>query len=573
MGTLFSALDIGRSGLQVAQVQLDVAGHNITSVNKEGFSRQRVDLLTRDPNVKTYGTLGRGVFVGTIERLRDRFLDVAFRQEVASLGNAATQSIFFDRVEDIFDEPGETGLSARLNQFFDSLQDFASNVDDLPTRVNAIEEAQALTAIFNDVDNRLRTLRTNANDQIRDTVEEVNSIATRIAELNQTILRLENTGNPANDLRDDRDVLLDELAELANITYRERDNGVVDVILGGEQLVVDRRATLLETVANPALDPDRADLVEIRYVGSGNVINVRDGDLGGLFRIRDVELARTEDRIDALAASLIENLNSLQNQGRGIGLYTGNVSTTNPVSDPDDPFNSAGLPFPVQNGSFDVLVYDASGNLIETLNVAVLTTVAPPLQSDLEFTRSLINASPNLIAAVNANGTMTISPQAPGIQYAVANDTSNALTALGLNGFFTGTEAQSIRVNSDLIERPELLSSSSDPDLSNTGANEVALSMAQLRDQLILDGNTQTFNQFYESTLVEVGVTARANQQLLDVQRNATEDFDFRRQEVSGVNLDEEVTNLLQFQRAFEASARVITVTDVLLGTLINLVR
>src|SRR5690606_10829881 len=158
--------------------------------------------------------IGRGVYVGGIERLRDQFLDVAFRQETAGLGNATQQAIYFGRIEDIFDEPGDTGLSTRLNQFFDPLQDSAGNVDDLPTRIAALEEGQALAAIFNDVDRRLRTLRTNANDQVRDTVYEVNSIAERIAVLNRTILGLELTGNPANDLRDDRDVLLDELAGL-----------------------------------------------------------------------------------------------------------------------------------------------------------------------------------------------------------------------------------------------------------------------------------------------------------------------------------------------------------------------
>ncbi|MBI1320532.1 MAG: flagellar hook-associated protein FlgK [Candidatus Hydrogenedens sp.] len=572
VGTLFSALDIGRGGLQVAQVQLDTAGHNIASVNKEGFSRQRVELLTRDPNVKTYGAIGRGVYVSGIARLRDRFLDVAYRQENSSLGNAQQQAIYFQRLEDIFDEPGDTGLSTRLNQFFDSLQDFAGNVDDVPTRVATLEEAQALAGVFNDVDRRLRILRTNANDQIKDAVKEINSLADRIAELNDTILGLELSGNTANDLRDDRDLLLDELSGLANISFNERDNGVVDVLFGGEQLVTGNRVNELETVANPALDPNRNDLVEVRYVASGSVITPRDGELAGLFQIRDVELAGVENRADDLARELIRNMNSLQASGRGLAPYSGAITTSNPVSGNTTPFNSAGLPFPVNNGSFDIQVYDNAGNLVETVSVGILASVAPPLQTTLSVLQFQIDLSPNLNTTLNPDGTLTISPIA-GRTFTFANDTSGALTALGLNTFFNGSEAGSIRVNQTLVDQPELVSSGSDPDLTVTGDNSIALQMAQLRDANILDGGTQNFNQFYETTLVEVGINSRANEQLLAVQENAAQDFDFRRQEVSGVSIDEEITQLIQFQRAFEASARVITVADNLLGTLIDLVR
>jgi len=572
VGTLFSALDIGRGGLQAAQVQLDTAGHNISNVNKPGFSRQRVELLTRDPNVKSFGSIGRGVYVGGIERLRDQFLDVAFRQEAAGLGNADQQSVYFQRLEDIFDEPGDTGLSTRLNQFFDSLQDFAGNVDDLPTRVATIEEAQSLAAIFNDVDRRLRILRTNANDQVKDTVQEMNSLAERIAVLNRTILGLELTGNPANDLRDDRDVLLDELAGLANITFRERPNGVVDVLFGGEQLVTDDRVNLLEAAVNPALDPNRSDLVEVRYAASGDTVVVRDGELAGLLEMRDVELAGVEQRMDELANELISNMNSLHASGRGLSGYGQSVRSTNGVSAGNTPLNAAGLPFPVTDGSFTIRVYDNNGSLLETVSIGILTSVVPALQTTLDVIQFQANLSPNLTANVNADGTLTILPAA-NRQITFGNDTSGVLTALGMNGFFNGTEAGSIRVNQNLIDRPELLSSGTNPDLSVTGDNSIALQFAQLRDESIFDGDTQNFNQFYESTLVEIGINARANRQLLDVQLNATQDFDFRRQEVSGVSIDEEVTQLIQFQRAFEASARVITVADSLLGTLIDLVR
>ena len=117
MGTLFSALDIARSGLQVAQVQLDTAGHNIANVNKPGFSRQRVELISRLPVTKPFGQIGRGVEIADVVRVRDAFLDGLYRREASGLGDAKIRAEFLQRIEDVFLEPGEHGLSFRINNF------------------------------------------------------------------------------------------------------------------------------------------------------------------------------------------------------------------------------------------------------------------------------------------------------------------------------------------------------------------------------------------------------------------------------------------------------------------------
>jgi flagellar hook-associated protein 1 FlgK len=570
MGTLFSALDIGRAGLQVAQVQLDIGGNNIANVNRTGFTRQRVNLLERVPNLETYGAIGRGPYVSGIERLRDQFLDVAYRQEAASFGAADTASTYFNRLEDIFNEPGDQGLGDQLNAFFDALQDFANAADDLPTRVATMEEASALAGTLNDVDRRLNLLRTNANDQVKDTVTEINSLGARIAELNTSIQRLEGSGRAANGLRDDRDVLLDQLSDLVNIQYRERTNGIVDVLIGGEQFVNGRDVRTLETTPDPTIDPERPELVRVQFEDTGLPVLVRDGRLQGLLTARDSAIAGVGNQIDTLAATIIENINRLQASGNGLNNFDEAVSTQYPASNSAAPLNSAGLPFPVSTGSFDVLVYDNNGTLVETLNVPVTASGPLPGQSTLDSIANAINFSANLSTTVT-DGRMEITPNA-NRNFIIANDTSGFVLASGLGSVFTGTDAGSIGVNQQLLERPDWLSSSDSTNPQDTGNNIIALAMAQLRDQPILGSGTQDINQFYESTLVALGVQSRANGQLLEVQRNAVEDFDARRQEVSGVNIDEEVTNLLQVQRAFEASARIITTTDRMLETLLNIV-
>lgn len=570
MGTLFSALDLGRAGLQVAQVQLDVGANNIANVNRPGFTRQRANLLERVPNIETYGAVGRGPYISGIERLRDQFLDVAYRQESSSFGLADTAATYYNRLEDIFNEPSDQGLSDRLNAFFDALQDFANAADDLPTRVATMEEAAALAGTMNDIDRRLNLLRTNANDQVKDTVTEINSIGARIAELNSSIQRFEGSGRAANGLRDERDQLLDQLSDLVNIQYRERDNGIVDVLVGGEQFVTARNVRLMETVADPTIDADRPELVRVQFQDTGLPVPVRDGRLQGLLTARDTAIAGVEDQLDTLAFAIIENINRLQAQGNGLNNFDEAVTTQYPASNAAIPLNSAGLPFPITDGSFQVLVYDNNGNLVESLNVPVTASGPLPGQSTLNSIANGINFSANLSTTVS-NGRIEITPNA-NRSFIIANDTSGFVQATGLGAVFTGTDAGSMGVNLELLNRPDWLSSTASTNPDDTGENTIALAMAQLRDQPILVSGTQNINQFYEATLVELGVDARANNQLLEVQRNAVEDFDNRRQEVGGVNIDEEVSNLLQVQRAFEASARIITTTDRMLETLLNIV-
>ncbi|MDK1022400.1 MAG: flagellar hook-associated protein FlgK, partial [Candidatus Hydrogenedentes bacterium] len=353
MGTLFSTLSIARSGMQIAQVQLDIAGHNIANVNKVGFSRQRVELISRVPLSRPFGQIGRGVAIGLITRVRDPFLDTLFRNQVAGLLSAELQTQFFGQIEDIFLEPTESGMSGRINNFFQALQEFSTNVESLPIRQSVVTEAESLAALFNDVTRRLNTLRTNANEEIVSLVPEVNSFAERIAKLNEQIRVAEAGGNPANDLRDDRDVLLDQLAGIVNIFTRERTNGQVDVLIGDQVLVDGDRFRELETVQNALLDPVRNDLVDIRFVDNGNLLTVQDGSIFGALELRDTILVEIQNDIDTLAATMIREINVIHTQGNGLVNLT-SFTGLNFVSDPALALNLAGLPFTVTPGTFEV---------------------------------------------------------------------------------------------------------------------------------------------------------------------------------------------------------------------------
>lgn len=561
MGTLFSTLTIARSGMQAAQVQLEAASHNIANVNRTGYSRQRVDLGTVTPVIQSYGQLGRGVRVLSIDRLRDTFLDTVYRQQAPSLASAEVMAGYYSQLEGLLQEPGEHGFSSHINSFFDALNDFADNVEVQPVRMSVLTEAQNLAASLNQLAQGLFTMRTAANEEIRNLVPQINNLTARIADLNNIIVESESNGTSANDLRDVRDRMLDQLSQYIDIQSRERADGKIDVMVGGEIIVNGTTSRELAAVRDPSLDPQRTDLVDVRFVDSGLSLEVHDGQLYGALIVRDSVVVGVTNRMDEITSTLISGINKIHNVSNGQNALRDTTIGSNPVQNPTTQLINAGLPFPVTGGSFKILVYTAGVPVTTTINITAATT--------LQSLAAALNALPDITATVNADNCLEITAAA-NRSYSFTEDTSNILTGLGINGLFTGYSAATIQVNEALIENPMILSSAYSTDARSSGDNTAALDMANVRNRLLMDSGNATINDYYESTIVKLGVDSRANIQLLDMQRALTEDYQRRREEVSGVSIDEEVTSMLQFQRAFEASARVMSVVNNMLEALMN---
>jgi len=560
VGTLFSTFSIAQSGLSAAQIQLEIAGHNIANVNREGYTRQRAQLVTNEPLMQPYGALGRGVQVVGVERLREAFLDEVYRRQSPALGSAEIRASYFARMEDLFQEPGENGFGTQIESFFDSLHDFAGNVEEIPVRMSVITEAQNVCAGLNVMASQIYILRTNANEEVRNIVPEINSLTERIAALNDRISAAEAGGGTMNDLRDERDLLLDQLSSFVNIRCRERSDGKVDVILGDDAIVEGAFARELVTQMDPSLDPSRPDLVRVTFADSGLDVNLQSGKLYGALSIRDGDLVDLANRVDELAATMIAAINQIHSTANGLENWSGTVYGTNAADDPAAALVSGGLPFDVQAGALNLVVYDSTGAYTtHTLSINNTTTL-----NDLA---AAINGLPNFSASVTGDGRLQLQA-GTGYSFSFSNDQTGALVALGVNGLFTGTKAADIALNEAILNDPRLLASGYSLDPLNTGDNTAALDMANVRTAMLIDG-TSTIGDYYETTIVRVGVHARANEQTLRMEQSFVEDFQRRREEISGVSLDEEVTYMLQFQRAYEASARVITVVDRMLEALL----
>jgi len=569
MGNLFAALDIAVSGLLSHQTAIQVTGHNIANVDTDGYSRQRAELVSQMPQNTPHGPLGRGVTVADIFRIRNEFLDGVFQNETQNFLELSVERDFLLRVQDIFQEPGEVGLSALMDEFFGAVQALANYPEEQPLRASLIASALVLAENFNEIDRRLEQIRTDANNEIIMRVSEVNSLAEQIAELNHNIVRAEAGGATANDFRDQRTVLLDELAELVDIYTVEMTNGSTTVLVGGDVLVDGAYWSEVATQVNPALDPERNDLVDVVMASSGRVLNISGGRLGGLLEARDVHIPEVATRIDDLASTLIFEFNRIHSQGNGLTALTTLTSDNailDPLADLDDTA-ATGLTFTPTDGSFEINVVDSLGNIITTVITVDLDGVGA--DDSLTDLAANIDAVANINASVSADNQLVITAD-PTYSFAFSNDTSGVLAAVGSNTFFSGSDASDIAVNPLIVNDLNMIAASLSADPRDTGDNRNALAMAALQDTPVLNSGTATLNDYYEETIGNLGTTTRRASDETIIAESFRRSIDRRREEVAGVSLDEEAANLTRFQRGYQASAQVFSVIDELLDTLIN---
>ncbi len=321
MSGLVGILDIGKRALIAYRLAMNVTGHNVANANTPGFSRQRPILTTTLPIDFNPGQLGTGVKVDQIQRMRDQFLDLQVREEMSSVGQWEERQKFLSEIETIFNEPSDNSLNNALAEFWGSWQDLANDPENMAARVNVKEKAKVLCNTFHLLRSKLRRVQEDINQSISGRVEEINSLAQRIAKLNGQIVRIEIRGENANDLRDQRDLLIDKLSKIADISTIELDDGSVSISLAGNSLVervntVSLRTSVRSTPYGAVLD--------VSYGRGGQVLSLTDGELKGLIDLRDEVIPEYIGDLDNLASTLISKVNTLHSAGYGLdGSTTG----------------------------------------------------------------------------------------------------------------------------------------------------------------------------------------------------------------------------------------------------------
>ncbi len=466
---------MARKALQAQQVAIQTTGHNIANANTPGFTRQRVDLTPAVPfSLGSVGSLGTGVDLKAITRIRDLLLDSQFRDAHQALGRQEAEEATLSQIELLVGEPSDNGLAGSMSALFASFQDLANYPTDLAVRSVVRDKARALADQFHRLDDGFEQLKIDLHNEIQVVVKQVNGLAQQIADLNRQIAMSEGGAGSANDLRDQRDQALDELSTLVSGSLVEDIGGQVRVTVGGGLTLVDG----LTAVPLEAQDFDQADPTypdSVRLFLGGNLMTPGGGRLAGLLNSRNSTTGFVkgfQSQLDALAKAIVDEVNAVHAAGFGLDGISGRnlfAFTTAP-----------------------------SG----VTGAARYISVDPGIEADVT----------NIAAASTAAG--------------VPGDNSQALKLAGLQD------------DSTVITLPSL--------------------------------QTVTFGSYLSGLVSDLAEQEAGAKRSVGLHTTMADFLTGRRDQASGVSLDEEMTDLIRFQKAYEAAAHFATVVNDLLGTLMN---
>lgn len=680
---ILGLFDIGKTALLTNRRALDTIAHNVANSATPGYTRQDV-ILENIPtgNITTTGTTGRGVRIAEIKRMYDSFLTLQLRTEKSNLSYWDAYEKGIIKIENVFNEASDTGIGFAITDFFNAWQEVAQNPEGYAQRTLLIKKAEYLSSRISGAYNTLDDERTEIFKSSQSLVDEVNSIAAKIADLNDKIAATPG----ALDLKDQRDLLIEDLNEIIKVSTFEDNAGRYSVLVGGIPLV-DGGKTYSMSVTT-----DTANTMHFYVNLESEVKEVTDYITGGQLKanldLRDTKILDYINKLNAFAIDLSFTVNYYHRQGYGLDSSTGNdffqqlYSITDPTAggtisaiDFTDlskvnfskmyriDYNTTGGPDYQQEGTSGIywrvqestdgttwtaisplsvtLSYDTStipdyrtlefqgvkiriegnqGDLINTgteqFGVSFNPTAAKYMAAAINDPQKVAAASGDEITIDGSNnkirfsenggstyvtatipqGTYTRAQLAAALQQALENaDTGttynytvsyNAITKkyqitnngatpnpnpIILDWTHTSTTAEGIFGFSSNYTINPTGSATSDfavyPVLP--GDNSNAKLIANLGSQTILSGTTSI--DFYRTMVSDVGVEAASSKTNLKFQNTLVEELERRRQETSGVSLDEEAANLIKYQKSFEAAAKLISVADELLTALINM--
>jgi flagellar hook-associated protein 1 FlgK len=359
-------LSVGLRGLRAAQAQLDTVGHNLSNANTPGYSRQRTDISAATP-LRMGGILvGAGVDTHSVRRISDDLLNNRIRSQVSIAESYGIQLQGMTRIEELLSEPGENGLGSLFDGFFNSVARLSTEPGDDVLRNSMVQTGLNLTDEFNHLSSSLRDAREDNLQELSFHTDEANRLAEGILLLNREIVSIEASQQPANDLRDQREVQLRELAKQVDIQYSEQQSGAVHVMVAGRVLVGSQSVYELRLDQNDNGDPD------LFIEGSSPPLNAGSGQIGGLLSFRDEFLPNLQSQLDDLARNMILEVNRAHSTGTpesgGFTLLSSEEAVPGESSAErlGTQLSSAGLPFEIQDGRLYVSLQDSSTGEVRT---------------------------------------------------------------------------------------------------------------------------------------------------------------------------------------------------------------
>lgn len=567
-----AVLSIARRALLTQQMAIEVASHNIANVNTPGYSRQQLLTEPTTPMPVDVGQIGTGVKAEQIIQFYDQFMNLKVNQKTSSLAGFDAKQSSMKVIETLFNETTQENMSKLLDQFWGAWNDLANNPTGSAERSTLVEHTNLLTDQFHSMYTDIGRLESDMDLRLKSGVDDINSITARIADLNAQIVCTGNGGKAANDLRDSRENLIRQLSDLLNVAYFESSDGAVTIMTDkGSSLVMANEHWDLE-LSGGHVNWISGSGAEMRLSSS----EITEGKLGGWLAVKEEIVPGIQTKVDALASSLIREVNSQHSQGIGLTSFT-SITGSYASSDSTKAISASasGLDYydTVTPGSFELWLYDADENVVNSTPIAVgaattLNDIAGAID-DIDGLDASVNAQGKLVIGLNT----TEEPNAAGFGF--SDDNSHTLATLGINTFFNGNCSGSIELNSNISGNRNFIAAGKIVSTSGAyshGDNENALALASLQhDAVDINGESVTFGNFYNALVGDIGIRSSGYARDYEFTKNMVNQLSQERDAVSGVSLDEEMATLVKFQHAYGAAAKLIQISDEMLQELIQL--
>ena len=616
--SLFSTLGTGVSGLKASELAISTTGHNISNANNDYYTRQRVVTEAKIPFHSIPGDVGTGVKVTTIARIHDEFVYTRLKDSSNSLSYDSFNKKSLEEVAKYFPDLEGVGLGVDIQNYFASWNDLASNPDDAAQKIALVQNSITLSKNLKQSRDNVRALQDSINEQLKTNVDEINRIGEQIAELNKAISRTEVIEpNRANDLRDQRDKLELTLADLLDVSVFKGDMRTENVIdpnltdqgsgyhmnIAGHSFVDGFTFHPLE-ISNSGNASSYYSIYSVSQDGSKIEITekIRGGKVGAMLDLRgrhidkatgssyptDGVLQGYVDDLDAFAKTFVEQTNNLYARSAQPKMSS--------LANDDLKANTSLINYSesIKAGSFDVVMYDKQGNEVgrKTINIQSKTSMddGTPQSIVSQFnTNSDDNSDNNSLNDIddyfNAvfnydsdtnSGILTFDAkdELSGYTIAIEDNGTNFAGVIGLSPFLEGQDAAHMNVVLKYKEDPSLVNAYGAPI---NGNNDVANEMVQMQYEKFdfYRANNSSVNEtvegFYRFITTQISTDGESAGRNYETSTALFNTINSEFQSISGVNVDEELADLMKYQASYGANAKVITTIDQMLDTLLGL--
>jgi flagellar hook-associated protein 1 len=564
--SISSSIQLAAGALQANDIALQVVGQNIANANTPGYLTEVANFVPGPTQINGGLVLGTGVQIQSITQQVDNFLQSQLRTANSNQAGADTLKGNYTQLENIFGAlNSSSNLSGALNQFLSSISNILNQPESESVRQSAVLQGQSLAQTINSLADQSVQLRQSIDSQVRGLAPQINILTSQIAALNTQIEQATSGGtsaSSANGLSDQRNLAVSQLAQLIGIQVNQQPDGTLSVYNGGNYLVDEGTASKVE-VAPSSNRGIPISTIEIE--GSNAPLQATSGQLQGLVSSRDDALGVFQDELNSFAGTLTNEFNKVYSGGQGISAYT-QTTSLNPVSDPNVSLNQAGLAFTPTNGSLQLIVTNTQTGR-STMSSIPVALLGAGHSTTLNSLAAEINGVSGLSATVSS-GKLTISATGTNTQFAFGADTSGTLAALGINTFFTGSQAGSIGINSTVLQDPTKFAASSQGVGTDTTN---AQTLAGFLTQPLASQNGATIQTLYDnltSTVTQGSANATAAANAADTIQSS---LNSQATAESSVNIDDQVVNMMNYQQAYQASAKYISTLSSLLAMLVQL--